>query len=268
MNECPTFVRTGTPPCSRMTSGTAREQIRLCSTVAPGSLRRTAAARIAVVVDPDSPTPSSSTTNTRSASPSKARPRSKPPAWTRARRSRWLAGCSGSAGWLGNVPSSSPYITSSSIIGSRSNTAGTTRPPIPLAVSATTRSGRSADGSMNDRTWSTNSGSRSASRRRPGRAAVARAVAVEHGAGDGLDLAEPVGADRAGALEAHLHAVVLGRVVRRREDHAGPVTVTGGEVDEVRRGQADVDDVDALAQHAVGEGVDQGRARTAACRGR
>ena len=60
---------------------------------------------------------------------------------TRARRSRWLAGCSGSAGWFGNVPSSSPYMTSSSTAGRRSKTAGTTRPPMPLAVSATTRIG-------------------------------------------------------------------------------------------------------------------------------
>ena len=36
MNEWPTRVRTGVPPCSRMTSGTAFEQIRLCRMVAPG----------------------------------------------------------------------------------------------------------------------------------------------------------------------------------------------------------------------------------------
>ena len=63
--------------------------------------------RIAVVVEPLRPVPVSSTTKTRSASPSNARPTSKPPDTTRARRSRWFAGCSGSAGWFGNVPSSS-----------------------------------------------------------------------------------------------------------------------------------------------------------------
>ena len=167
MNECPTRVRTGTPPCSRITSGTAREQIRLCRIVAPGLSRSTPTASSAVVVDPDSPLPDSSTTNTRSASPSKARPTSKEPATTRARTSRWLAGCSGSAGWLGNVPSSSPYMTSSSTIGKRSNTAGTTSPPIPLAVSATTRVGRSCWGSMKERTWSTKRSSRSCVDRRP-----------------------------------------------------------------------------------------------------
>ena len=255
------MVRTGTPPCSRMTSGTAREQIRLCSTVPPGELRSTAAARIDVVVDPDNPMPSSSTTNTRSASPSKASPTSKPPASTRARRSRWLAGCSGSAGWFGNVPSSSPYMTSSSICGRRSKTAGTTSPPMPLAVSATIRSGRSAAMSTNDSTWSTNSGSRSASRSDPARGGVGGAVPVEHGRGDGLDLAEAVGVDRLGALQAHLHAVVLGGVVRGREHHPGPVAVAGGEVHEVRRRQADVDDVDALAEHPVGERGDELGAR-------
>ena len=34
---------------------------------------------------------------------------------------------------------------------------------------------------------------------------------------------------------------------------AGAMALTGGEVHEVRRRQPDVDDVDALAEHAVGE---------------
>ena len=156
MNECPTLVRTGLPPSSVTTSGTAFEQIRLCKIVAPGCCRSVAAASSAVVVEPLSPLPASSTTNTRSASPSKARPRSNPPATTRARRSRWLAGCSGSAGWFGNVPSSSAYMTSSSTRGSRSNTAGTTRPPMPLAVSATTLMVPMSAGSMKLTTWSAN----------------------------------------------------------------------------------------------------------------
>ena len=41
---------------------------------------------------------------------------------------------------------------------------------------------------------------------------------------------------------------------------ARPVEVAGGEVHHVRRRQPDVDHVDALAAHAVGERVDQGRA--------
>ena len=38
MNECPTRVRTGVPPFSRMISGTAFEQMRLCTIVSPGML--------------------------------------------------------------------------------------------------------------------------------------------------------------------------------------------------------------------------------------
>ena len=54
-------MRTGTPPCSRITSGTACEQMRLCTTVSPGMAvedarrddrgGRRAAHRLAVVVD-------------------------------------------------------------------------------------------------------------------------------------------------------------------------------------------------------------------------
>ena len=51
--------------------------------------------------------PCSSTRNTRSASPSKASPTSAPTSSTRALRSRWFSGWIGSAGWFGNVPSSS-----------------------------------------------------------------------------------------------------------------------------------------------------------------
>jgi len=50
-------------------------------------------------------------------------------------------------------------MTSSVICGSRSKTAGTTRPPIPLAVSATTFSGRRAFASTNPTTWSANASS-------------------------------------------------------------------------------------------------------------
>jgi hypothetical protein len=71
------------------------------------------------------------------------------------------------------VPSSSPYITSRVICGRRSNTAGTTRPPMPLAVSATTFSGRSAVGSMNDTTWSAKADSRFLLLAEPARAAWA-----------------------------------------------------------------------------------------------
>ena len=107
-------MRTGVPPCSRTTSGTAFEQIRLWRIVAPGSFSSTPTATIAVVVEPESRSPCSSTRNTRSASPSNARPMSAPISSTRARRSRWFSGWIGSAGWFGNVPSSSGYMISRS----------------------------------------------------------------------------------------------------------------------------------------------------------
>ena len=59
-------------------------------------------------------------------------------------RSRWFSGWIGSAGWFGNVPSSSGYMISMSN-GRPSKTSGTTRPPIPLAMSATTFSGLRTD---------------------------------------------------------------------------------------------------------------------------
>ena len=140
---------------------------------------------------------------------------------------------------------------------------------MPLAVSATTRSGRIDAESTNDSTWSANGSSRSAlvsATRRV--AAGARAVPVEHVLGDRLDLGEPgVDADRAGAREAELDAVVLSRVVRGGEHRARGVERAGGEVHQVGRGQPEVDDVDALLEHAVGERVDQlraGRAHVAA----
>ena len=93
---------------SMMTSGTAREQIRLCSTIWPGFFLSMTSATIAVVNEPDTSCPLSSTRNTRSASPSNARPTSAPVARTRACRSTRFSGWMGSAGWFGKVPSSSP----------------------------------------------------------------------------------------------------------------------------------------------------------------
>ena len=146
---------------------------------APGCFARMPTASSAVVVEPDSPRPCSSTRNTRSASPSNARPTSAPSSATRLRRSVWFAGWIGSAGWFGNVPSSSGKSTSSSI-GSLSNTRGTIRPPIPFAVSATTFIGRSALTSMNECTWATNSSSRSTvdSAPRVGRVSPSRSSAA------------------------------------------------------------------------------------------
>ena len=76
--------------------------------------------------------------------------------WRSLRFSTWI----GSAGWFGNVPSSSPNSTSGRTAGLRTPS-GTTRPPMPFAVSATTLSGRSTPRSTNERTCSPNSSSMS-----------------------------------------------------------------------------------------------------------
>ena len=95
---CPTRVRTEVPPFSAMISGTTFEQIRLYSTVAPGSFSSTCSATSAVVSEPETPAALASTRNTRSASPSKAKPISAPTSSTRAFRSARFSSLSGSAG--------------------------------------------------------------------------------------------------------------------------------------------------------------------------
>ena len=86
------------------------------------------------------------------------------------------------------------------------------------------------------------------------------------GADHGLDAVEAgVLADRLGAGEAELDAVVVGRVVRRGEHRGRRVEAAGGEVHEVGRGQAEVDDVEALALHALRRRRRRTRRRSAAC---
>ena len=51
MNECPTRVRTGTPPHSRTTSGTALEVMRVWMIVLPGCLASSREAIRPVSVD-------------------------------------------------------------------------------------------------------------------------------------------------------------------------------------------------------------------------
>src|SRR5664280_945062 len=131
MNECPTRVRTGVPPCSRTISGTARLVIRLWMIVAPGSRASSRVAISVVSTEGGTSSPRSSTTKQRSASPSKARPMSAPVARTLSCRSAMFAGSIGLASWFGNDPSSSKYIGTRSI-GSPAKTDGTVCPAIPL----------------------------------------------------------------------------------------------------------------------------------------
>ena len=134
--------------------------------------------------------------------------------------------------------------------GSRGRTAGPRTPrarpgrpsrwrcrPRPSAAAAPTRR-------RSERTWSAKAPSRSTSSTVPGSPLRRTGVLGDHR----LDLAQAgVLADRLGPGQAHLDAVVLGRVVRRGEHGAGRVEAAGGEVQHVGRRQAEVDDVDALA---------------------
>ena len=231
------------PPCSRITSGTAREQIRLYrigrarvrAQHGGGQDRGGGRSADAAALSRRRRTRGRRRRRTRARCRSHRRS-------TRACRSRWFAGCSGSAGWFGNVPSSSPYITSSSISGRRSNTAGTTRPPMPLAVSATTRSGRTPSGSTNDTTWSANARSRLRSLRVAGRGGGRRAVPSSTARRSPGSRPSPVSMPTGRAPgEAQLDAVVLRRVVRRGEHRAGRVEAsrprsTGGRSTRARCG--------------------------------
>ena len=70
-----------------------------------------------------------------------------------------------------------------------------------------------------------------------------------------LDLDQAgVDADGTGARQAQLDAVVLRRVVRRREHGPGGVEAPGSEIQEVGRAHAQIGDVDALGAHALAEG--------------
>src|SRR3989337_539604 len=204
MKECPTRVRTGVPSFSRITSGTAHEQIRLWTIFAPGSRWRIALATSAVTSEPPTPSARSSTRNTRSAPPSNANPTSAPRSRTSRLRSRWFAGSIGSAGWFGNVPSSSGYRCTS-VTGRRSNTAGTTRTPNPGEAPHVRRVDEGQDVirvlaeelSLSD----------PAPRCGHGEPVPLRALA---------DLAQPrILTDRPRTRETELHAVPLGRVVAR-----------------------------------------------------
>ena len=212
MYEWPTWVRTGTPPCSRTTSGTAREQIRLCRIVAPGLVRSTAAA--------------SMRRGRRTAA-------ARCPARRRRRRGRRRRRTRG-RGRTPPVTHAGPQVA---LVGRLQRIGRVVRErAVELAVHhleldlrQPLEHGRHdeaahAVGGVGD------DAHRRASRRRrrttargrrtatitercdsePARGGRRRAAAVEHVGGDRLDLGEPaVDADRAGARQAQLDAVVL-----------------------------------------------------------
>ena len=91
---------------------------------------------------------------------------------------------------------------------------------------------------------------------------------VEHIGSDLLDVFKTgVLPDGASAGEAELGAVVLSGVVRSGEHRPGRIELAGREVDQIGRGQAEVDDVDTLLEYTADEGLGQfgtGRAHVAA----
>ena len=160
MKEWPTRVRTARPPEASISSGTALDVMRLWITTGRSSPAARArvisrSATMAATADGETGSPFWSTTKQRSASPSNASPMSAPCSRTARCRSTRLAGSSGLAGWLGNVPSNSKYSgTISSGSGSSSaspSTAGVVSPAIPLPASTTTLRGRIPERSTRSR---------------------------------------------------------------------------------------------------------------------
>ena len=218
---------------------------------------RRAADRLGLLVDQEDPVGVAVEGQARRRRPSRGRG-----AGGRPRFSGWI----GSAGWFGKVPSSSGYRISTSK-GRPSKTLGTTKPPMPLAVSATILRGRS-DAEVDERAHVVDPLAHQVDARRspPASPAAGSPRSVRHR----LDLdagrcRTPIGL-RAG--EAELDAVVLGGVVRGGEHRAGRVEVPGGEVEEVGRGQAEVDDLDAHARARPRRRPRTARRPTGACRAR
>ena len=125
---------------------------------------------------------------------------------------------------------------------------------MPLAVSATTRSGRSTAG-VDERADVVGELGQQVPVLDPARLLGP----LDQPGGDRfLDLDEPGRlADRRRRRPAHLDAVVLGRVVARGEHRGRRVEQPGGEVDEVRGGEADVDHVGAGEGRALDERLAQ-----------
>ena len=231
---------------------------RACSSIADGDDRGGGGARqrLALLVDEEHPVGVAVEGEARRRRPSRA---------PRACRSRRFSGWIGSAGWLGNVPSSSPYSTLEVDGQARRTPRAPRGRPCRWRCRPRPCSGRSAD-EVDERAHVVGEG---AGGGRGARAPPARAVVRGHAlGGHRLDLGAgrcPRRSGRAPA-QAQLHAVVLGRVVRGGEHGAGRVELAGGEVHEVGGRQPEVDDVDALGADAVGEGRRQLHARRGACR--
>ena len=175
----------------------------------------------------------------RSASPSQAMPRSAFSATTRSRISRLFSSSSGFGSWLGNVPSTSKYIsTQSSAV--PANTSGASLPATPLAASMTTLYGRNAR-DVDELVQVLDVG-RIEIEALADDARAARGQFLERLAAL-LELRDAgVAAERQRALPHQLHAVVLRRVVRGRDHDAAVQPLRGDpEVQHLRGHEAEVE---------------------------
>ena len=255
MNECPTRARTGTPPCSRTISGTARDVIRLWITVVARVLGQRAAATSAVIADGETGRPRSSTTKQRSASPSKASPTSAPTS-THLGLQVAQVGRVQRVGLVVGEAAVELEVQRDDRQRQPASTAGTVCPAIPLPASTTTVSGRIA-GEVDQPPQVVRVRRQQVALLDP----AAPAGRLEVLLGQRLDLAQAgVLADRGRAGPAQLDPVVAGRVVARGEHRAGQVERAGGEVEQVGRAEAGVQHVGALGRRALGE---RGRQRGA-----
>ena len=252
-------MRTGLPPSSVTSSGTARLVIRLWMIVEPGSLASSRAAIRAVSVEGETASPCSSTRKQRSASPSKARPMSAPDRGDPLLQVDEVGRLDGVGLVVGegtvelevhrhDLDLVCPEALEDRGRGQPGHAVAGVDDDLQLAPGHR-REGQEVGGvRLEDVLLADAADGR-------GRSMATAA----HRRGDVREAG--VGADRLRARAAHLHAVVLRRVVARGEHHARVAESSGREVELVGGGQADHDHVGARGGRARGEGARQiGRA--------
>ena len=216
------------------------------------------AATIAVVVEPETARGPSRRRGTRGRRRRRRRARRRRRLdTTRAWRSRRFSGWIGSAGWFGNVPSSSPYSTSSSngqALEDRghdeaAHAVGGVGDDLERAQRVEVDEGAHVVGEVAEQVACGDDPAGRPSGPSP----------VEHGRRrSALMSARPVSSPtgpRPG--QAQLDAVVLRRVVRRGEHRARRVELPGGEVDEVGGASPRSTTSTPWRRHALGEGGGQ-----------
>ena len=253
MNEWPTRVRTGVPPCSAICSGTPREVIRLWITVAPGSRASSRLAISAVSTDGLTSSPRSSTTKQRSASPSKARPMS---AWWSMHRLLQVAQVLrvDRVGLV--VGERAVELEVQRHHGDRQALEhGRDRVAAHAVARVHDDLERPDPGEVDQLAQVLRVARQQVPLRHRARDAVVGGDAVRHQL---LDLGQAgLDADRLGAGLAQLDPVVPGRVVAGGDHRAGDVEEPAGVVGHVGRAKSAVDDVSPLGGRAAAEGGGQ-----------